>query len=157
MDKIEECNDSIILTEIQHKSFITVAEEFGYTIENAPYHSAFIKKEKIEKQIIDGGQFFVYKIGDEFIGSIGYIFENDSYVIERLAVIPEYRHKGIGKKLMEFIENIVRNKNSKSIQLEMIDNNSVLKEWYKEQGYKVIETKDKGIIFKITIMKKELQ
>ena len=156
MEKIEECNDCQVLTEIQHKSFITVAEEFGYTIENAPYHSAFIKKEKIEKQMMDGGKFFVFKIGDEFIGSVGYILENGNYVIERLAVIPEYRHKGIGKELMDFIENKVKSKNAKSIRLAMIDNNLVLKEWYYKLGYNVIETKDKGLIFKISIMQKEL-
>ena len=113
MEKIEECTDSNILTEIQHKSFITVANKFGYTIENEPYFSAFIKREKIDKQMIDGCKFYVYKIGENIIGSIGYILENDNYVVERLAVIPEYRHNGIGKKLMEFIEDEVKCKNAK--------------------------------------------
>ena len=156
LERIEECTDSVILTEIQHKAFITVAKKFGYTIENAPYFSAFIKREKIDKQMIDGCKFYVYKIEENIIGSIGYILENDNYVIERLAVIPEYRHNGIGKKLMEFIENEVKCKNAKKIQLAMVDNNLILKEWYKKLGYKIIETKDKGLIFKITRVEKKL-
>ena len=154
----EECHDSILITDIIQKSFITVAKEFGFTKENAPTFSAFINKNKIDSEFEKGLKMYVYKIGNIPVGTIGYIFENNKYNIERLSVLPEYRHKNIGKKLMKFIENLIKSKKAKIIRLGMVFENKKLLEWYLEQGYKLIEIKEhKGLIFKIGIMEKEIE
>ena len=155
--KIEENNDSTIITEIVNKSFITVANEFDYTIKNAPMFPAFIKKDIIEKQILKGLKMYVYKVGNKIIGSIGYSFKNNKYTIERLSVLPEYRHKNIGKTLMVIIENKIKEKNGLSVKVEIVNNNIRLKEWYKKLGYKEVEVQEfNHLPFKVGIMEKEI-
>ena len=157
IDIIEECTDSVVITEIIQKSFITVANEFGFTREKTPTFSAFINKNKIDSEFEKGLKMYVYKICNIPVGTIGYIFENNKYNIERLSVLPEYRHKNIGKKLIEFIENVIKSKNAKIIRLAMVCENKKLLEWYLKLGYRLIEIKEhKGLIFKIGVMEKEI-
>ncbi|MDR0265654.1 MAG: GNAT family N-acetyltransferase [Sphingobacterium sp.] len=157
MNNIEECNDSFIIIEILQKSFITVAKEFGFTKENAPTFSAFINKDKIDSEFSKGLKMYVYKISEKAVGTIGYIFENGKYNIERLSVLPEYRHKNIGKELMEFIENILKSRSVRVVKLGMVYENKKLLEWYLSLGYKLLEIKEhKDLIFKIGIMEKEI-
>ena len=49
---IEETKDSKIIVKVINESFLTVANEFGYTVENAATFPAFIGMEIIEKQLI---------------------------------------------------------------------------------------------------------
>jgi N-acetylglutamate synthase-like GNAT family acetyltransferase len=58
----------------------------------------------IENQLNNGLKMYAYKMENKLIGCAGYSFYKDEiYYIERLAVIPEYRHFGIGKKLMKIM------------------------------------------------------
>ena len=154
--KIEECNDAEIISDVLRKSFITVADEFGFTVVNAPYFTAFTNSEKIQQKLDNGFKVFAYRMNEKIVGTVGFYRENDRHIIERLAVLPEYRHRKIGVKLMEFVENKIKEDNGKIIQLSMVDNNSVLKEWYIKLGYKLIEIKDKKIAFKIAILEKKI-
>ena len=153
-----ECIDSIIITKIINDSFITVAYEYGYTKENAPTFSAFINNSKIEEQIKDGLKIYVYKFENKNIGCVGFSFcENRKYLIERLAVLPEYRHKNIGRKLMEFIENKIKEIGGKISEVHIVNNNIKLKKWYKTLGYKeerIVEYKH--LPFKVGILDKIL-
>jgi len=108
MENIMEIKDSKIITEILNKAFITVALQFNYTKENAPKFPAFIEPNIIENGLNNGLKMYGYYLDNQIIGCVGYSFYKDHmYFIERLATLPEYRHKGIGKILMEYVENIM--------------------------------------------------
>ena len=160
MEKIIEINDSRIITDIINKAFMTVAQEFNFTKENAPIHPAFIKPERIEKAINNGLKMFGYKINDRIIGCVGYSHNKERiYFIERLAILPEYRHLGIGQKLMEFIENEIKNIGGKIIEIHVTDKNIILREWYKKLGYveiRIDEINFPGIPYKSCVMNKEI-
>ena len=73
-----------------------------------------------------------YKINDNIIGCVGYSYYKENiYFIERLATLPEYRHLGIGKKLMEYAENKIKDL-GKIVEIHVVDKNIILKEWYKK-------------------------
>ena len=108
MENIIETMDSKILTNILNKAFNTVAMQFNYTKENAPKFPAFMDSSVIEYGLKNGLKMYGYFADDQIIGCVGYSFFKDQiYFIERLATLPEYRHKGIGKILMEYVENIM--------------------------------------------------
>ena len=85
-------------------SFMTVADEYGITKENAPRFTAFaISDDRLYWHMDkEHRPMFV----DEQDGVLcGYysllIQENGECELNNLAVLPQYRHHGIGKRLLE--------------------------------------------------------
>jgi len=156
---INEINNPKLITEIINKSFITVANEFGYTIENSPTFPAFIKYGIIENEIKNGLKIFVYKKKKEWVGCVGYTKDTeDLYKIKRLAVLPEYRHLGIGKRLLKYNESKIKRNGGKIVEVHIVDNNEKLKQWYIKYGYKVIDIEEiKGLPFKVCKMQKTIK
>ena len=100
MENIVELNDSKIITPILNRAFLTFAQEFNFSKENAPNHLAFIDSDGVEVWLNKGLKMYGYKIDGNIIGCAGYSYYKDQvYLIERLATLPEYRNLGIGKKL----------------------------------------------------------
>jgi ribosomal protein S18 acetylase RimI-like enzyme len=162
-DDIVELNDSKIITNILNKAFLTFAQEFGFTKENAPNHLAFIGCEGVEIWLSNGLKMYGYKSDDKIIGCAGYsYYKIQVYLIERLATLPEYRNLGVGKGLMKFLENRIKSIGGKIAEIHVTDRNTVLREWYKRQGYiemGIEEVKIPGITivpFKACVMNKEL-
>jgi ribosomal protein S18 acetylase RimI-like enzyme len=74
-----------------------------------------------------------YIINDGIAGCVGYSYHKEKiYFIQRLATLPEYRHLGIGKKLMEFVESKIIEIGGKIAEVHVVDKNILLIEWYKK-------------------------
>ena len=163
MENIVELNDSKIIAGILNISFLAFAQEFNFTKENAPNHLAFINYDKVDVWLNNGLKMYGYKIDDKIISCAGYSYLKEQlYLIERLATLPEYRNLGVGKKLMKFIENEIKNIGGKIVEIHVTDKNTVLRKWYKKQGYTEIRIEDVNIPgiatvpFKACVMNKEL-
>jgi len=158
MENIVEISDSKIITDIINKAFMTVAVQFGFTKENVPYFPAFLGSNVIENQINNGLKMYGYQKNNQIIGCVGYSYYKDKiYFIERLATLPEYRHLGIGKKLIEYIENKIKEKGGKMAELHVVDKNIVLRDWYKKLNYAEIRIDEmKTLPFNSCVMNKEL-
>jgi ribosomal protein S18 acetylase RimI-like enzyme len=111
------------------------------TIENCPSQTAFITREKLEKQFNLKTPMFLYKYDDKYVGYFS-LNKNIGYVeLNNLAVLPQYRHKGIGAQLINYAKDYSKEKlNSNKIQIGIIEDNVVLKEWYKSLGFVHIGT-----------------
>jgi len=163
MEDIIEINDSKIITDILNKAFVTVALQFGFTKDNVPRFPAFINAELIENQLKKGLKMYGYKINEQIAGCIGYSYYKDQiYFIERLATLPDYRHSGIGKKLISYIENKIRENGGKTAEIHVVDKNEILVEWYKKLNYKQVRTDilfdgEKKLPFNSCVMNKELK
>jgi len=159
MENIIEINDSKIITDILNKAFITVAQQFNFTKENAPTFPAFINSDRIDGFLHNGLKMYGYKKNDLIIGCVGYsCYRDQVYFIERLATLPEYRHLGIGRKLMEFIENKIIETGGRIAEIHVVDKNIVLREWYKKINYAEIRVDEiKTLPFNSCVMNKELK
>ena len=61
---------------------------------------------------------------------------DDSVELNNLAVLPEYRHLGIGKELVDY--SITYSKNilgANKIKIGIVEENTILKEWYEKIGF----------------------
>lgn len=158
--EVETAEQIAVVTGIINRSFQTVADEFLFTKETVPGFPAYISIEKISGQIRDGLNMYLYEEGDRNVGCIGICFSDgaNGCKVERLAVIPEFRHRGIGKKLMEFIENKAKLMNEETLQLEIVHENSILKNWYSANGFVElrIDTYD-HLPFKVGVLEKKLR
>ncbi len=136
--EIEKC------VEVISKSFLTVAQEYGFTEENAPRFTAFATTaERLNFQYEEGRPMYGYF--DE-IGQIsGYyslhIQENDECELNNLCVLPEYRHKHIGEALFCHAIMTASDKGCEKMNIGIVEENKKLRTWYEKLGAKHIGTK----------------
>jgi len=123
--------------EIIRTVFGTVAKEMGYTEASVPVFPAFITVEKLEAIKDRGAVFFGMFIGTRQVGFIAAEKEKPgNYYIEKLAVLPEFRHLGLGMKLVNHVIAYAKSKGYRKLNLTMVDENQVLKKWYLDMGFK---------------------
>jgi len=125
--------------EVIHKSFATVAEDFGFTRENCPTHTSFMELGKLQEEY-DSGRIFGYFQNGLLIG----LFvlskrEESAYKLKHLAVLPEYRHNGYGKTLLEYAKLKVKELGGNKLELGMINESTILKSWYIASGFRVTD------------------
>lgn len=80
-------------------------------------------------------RYIVCKDGDKVIGFIGAWLIASEGQITNLAVHPDYRKKGIGKKLMKSLISSLKNEDCNAITLEVRESNTVAKNLYKSLGF----------------------
>ena len=140
-------------------SFATVAEEFGITRENAPTNPAFTEADSLEKMKEKGIFMFSAYLGGHRVGFVAAEkADGGCWYMERLCVLPQYRHRGIGRKLMDFVFETVRQRGGKKVSIGIINVNTVLKNWY--IGYGFTETgkrKFSHLPFEVCFLEKEIQ
>lgn len=129
--------DFIECTEIIQKSFKTVADEFNLDKGNAPTHPSNLTLTALKESVGKGITFYgLYRHGT-IVGCIGIekSTEEHKYYIEKLAVLPDKRHRGYGKMLMDFAYDTIHEKNGNIISIGIINENAILKNWYKKEGF----------------------
>jgi ribosomal protein S18 acetylase RimI-like enzyme len=135
-------SELITSVDILRKSFGTVAEEFNLTKENCPTNAAFITIDKLKELKGKGIVFFGLFLQKRQIGFVALEKAGtDLFYLEKLAVLPEYRHNGYGEKLMDFCFDYAKNHNLKRISIAIIDEHSILKRWYIKYGFNISRIK----------------
>jgi len=134
--------DVPVCAEIIRRSFATVAEEFGLTRENAATNGAFLDDARVREEYERG--FVMFGLLNEGT-QIGFteLEPNDgvTYYLEKLAVLPEHRHRGGGKLLMDHAVAFVRASGGKAISIGIIHENTRLVHWYEAYGFVATGTK----------------
>lgn len=82
---------------------------------------------------------FVYKEDCKTIGFVTYIVTNGIATIGLIAVSPNYQGRGIGGKLLKFVENRLLENNIKTLLIPTQFQNEEACFFYKKQGYHVYE------------------
>ena len=116
---------------IIRRAFTTVAEQFGLTPEKCPAHTAFLTDADLQRQIEQGLHLFAVLADGEMAGIVGIKPEGQrTFSMEKLAVLPEYRHCGYGAQLVAFTDDWIRQQHGEKIVIGLIDEHLVLKQWY---------------------------
>lgn len=119
-------------------AFLTVAEQFGFTVENAPAFTAFsMTEEKLTSQIEDTNiVIYGYLDNDIIIGYYSLEFLGDEKCeLNNLCVLPKYRHKGIGGELLKHAFEAAKNYPCHQINIGIVEKNEKLKQWYQSYGF----------------------
>jgi len=153
-------HDVSVVAKVLHEAHGTVAKEFGFTKENNPTNNAFIDEQTLRTQLEQGIELFQLMMNNRTIGCIAIeksIKEIDTYYIEKVSIIPEYRNQGYGMKMMEFAINTIRENGAQWVSIAFIDSNIPLKKWYLKQGFKVTGKKDfPHLPFRVCFMNKHV-
>ncbi len=153
-------DDFVPLAKLLNEAFATVAKEFGLTQENSPTNNAFITSDALKAQLTDNREFYACEEDGKAIGFIAIeksLTDTDTFYIEKLAVIPASRHSGIGRQLMNFATDRIAELGGKRISIGLINSNTVLKNWYTQQGYTEFSIKTfEHLPFDVCIMERYL-
>ncbi|SDN94060.1 GNAT family N-acetyltransferase [Acetanaerobacterium elongatum] len=124
------------------QSFLTVAKDFGLTPENCPSNGAFMKNERLLAEKEKGNLMYALYADDIIVGfaAIGKL-PDGTFTIEKLAVLPEYRHNGYGRVLIDYAKEQIKRLGGTKISIGIIEENIVLKNWYMTNGFKSTGTK----------------
>ena len=139
---------------IIHRSFSTVADEFGLTQSNCPNHTAFMPIEKLIRQYENGADMFLYLHNGNYIGYFSLVDCGESVELNNLSVLPEYRHLGFGKEMVQYAKvYAAKNHTANRITIGIMEDNAVLKSWYQSLGFVHTGTKQfDGLPFTVGFM-----
>lgn len=138
---LEELSDCV---EVIRSSFRTVAEEFGITEENAPRFTAFATDEGRLRYhfCVEKRPMYVCLFGGRIVGYYSMsVLNEDETELNNLAVLPEYRNRGIGEALVK--DYILKTAliGRKRMKLSLVEENKVLLHWYESFGFTYTESK----------------
>jgi ribosomal protein S18 acetylase RimI-like enzyme len=144
---------------IIRRAFGTVAEEMGYTEALVSAFPAFTTVEKLNVLKSRGAVFFGGFIDGKQAGFAALEKEPDGkYYIKRISVLPEYRHSGLGRALVNHVIGYVRNKGETKLHLTMADENPVLRNWYLGMGFKETSIKKfEHLPFYVSFMERDIR
>jgi len=128
--------DCEILASIISESNKDVAELFGLNFENAPKHPSFCNPDWIVSDFNRGQEYFLAIENGRPIGCVAFEHpDSETSYLNRLSVLPEFRNRGIGSSLVEYIKNYSKEKEVKTISIGIIADHAKLKEWYLDLGF----------------------
>lgn len=131
-ENIAECVK--VITE----SFQTVADEFGFTVENAPRFTAFATtKERLYWQLEEEKRpMYAFYDHGKMVGYYSLLLqENHACELNNLSVLPAYRHKGIGAKLLSHAFRAAGELGCDKMNIGIVEENKVLRKWYEAFGF----------------------
>ncbi|MBO4705541.1 MAG: GNAT family N-acetyltransferase [Spirochaetaceae bacterium] len=121
------------------KSFQTVADEFGFTVENAPRFTAFATTEEwLFYQLEYEHRLMAAYFSDDgkIVGYYSLPFlENSECELNNLCVLPEFRHKKIGESLLADAVTRAKSKNCTKMKIGIVEENKVLRKWYEAHEF----------------------
>ena len=134
--KVERA-DLSACADVIRRSFRTVADEFGFTEQNAPRFTAFAMTEERLLWHMDGEHRIMY-LDEEDGMPCGYysllLRGEGACELGNLSVLPEYRHKGIGGRLLAHAMERAKERDCRVMEFSIVEENTVLRNWYESSG-----------------------
>jgi len=114
---------------VVRSSFATVAKEFGYT--DSPEFTTSITNELLTEKTVKGYYPFGACVDDKIVGFVSITDKGDGvYEMAKLTVLPEFRHLGYGKALLDFCKQKVCGLGGQKIVINLMEDDIRLKNWY---------------------------
>lgn len=132
LEEIPEC------VQVIRNAFKTVADEFGITEANAPRFTAFATDEgRLGYHFCEEKRpMVVYLIGGRIVGYYSIAFLNEEEAeLNNLSVLPQYRHRSIGRKLVEDCVAKVKETGRTRLKIGIVEENKLLRGWYESLGF----------------------
>ena len=107
---------------------MTIAEQFGFTIENAPRFTAFAMTEERLLYQTDNEPRYIFA----YFNSDGKLI---GYYSLLMCVLPEYRHRKIGQELLQDAYSQAEAHNCTKINIGIVEENTILRQWYEKEGF----------------------
>jgi len=147
-------SDAETLSKLIRDSYQTVADRFGLNHSNCPKHPSNCTSEWINSDFERGVIYFILVTDGKEVGCVALEkADHELCYLERLAVVPEYRDRGFGKSLVDYVFNEAKMRECKRISIGIISKQQELKNWYSRIGFKEgVTTSFDHLPFDVTFM-----
>ena len=137
-----QADEGPVIVEVLRRSFATVAERFGLTMENCPKNVAFYTEQRFAEDLDRGMQYFLLEDAGRVCGCVALERARPEMAyLGRLAVLPEHRCQGMGRTLVQHIFAEARQTGIKRVEIGIIEEDTQLKDWYRRLGFAPTGTK----------------
>lgn len=136
-ERLDECAAVI------RAAFATVAAARGLTPETAPTHPSLTSTDEVTAWCRAGVRWFAAVGANGLVGCVALKRSSRPGVcyLERLAVLPDRRHHGLGRRLVERVARVAREQGARELSIGIIDDDDVLERWYEASGFRKAGTK----------------
>ena len=119
-----------------------VAVRFDFNSENCPKHASFCTEDWIQADFERGVRYFIHAEHGKPVACVAYEQPEPGLAyLNRLAVLPAYRKRGIGAGLVQHIVSLTKSDAIYIISIGIIGEHTHLLHWYEKLGFRVSETK----------------
>lgn len=128
--------DAEILAAVIGAAFADVAKRLGLTRENCPSHTAFLSSDEVRRGMGFGNRYFKAFDGAELCGAVAIRLPREGVsILEKVAVLPPFRHHGIGRLLVEHGLDEARRAGASAVEIGIIASQTKLRGWYERFGF----------------------
>jgi len=128
--------DAELLATLVSKANEDVAKLLNLNRDNAAKHPSFCTAEWILADFARGQEFFLVYEDDVAKGCVAFEQpDRNTAYLNRLAVLPEFRRRGLGGMLVQHIIDYASSKDVNVISIGIIAEHRELKEWYLKIGF----------------------
>ncbi len=147
-----------VVVDLLRRSFATVAERFGLTMENCPKNVAFYTQQRFAEDIDRGMRYYLLEDDTSIYGCVALEpAKPETIYLGRLAVLPEHRSRGFGQALVHHICAEAEQMGVRRVEIGLIEEDSQMKDWYRQFGFTPTGTKTfDHLPFVVGFMVKEL-
>lgn len=134
--------ETAILSRIIREAYSEVAERFGLNRENCPKHPSNCTDQWIRRDVERGVDYYLLVMAGKAVGCAALERTNNALCyLERVAVLPDYKRRGLGRKLVDHLINRARQDGMKEVGIGIIAKQQELLNWYQRIGFATGETK----------------
>lgn len=135
-------DDADLLASIIREANRDVADRFGLDAGNCPKHTSFCTADWVRADLARGERYFILDDGSHPVGCVAYETPSEEVAyLNRLSVLPAWRRRGHGKRLVEHVIALARAASIPSISIGVIGEYDELQRWYRALGVTDGETK----------------
>ncbi len=153
-----ETTDIPILADLIRTSFQDVAERFNLNADNCPKHPSNCTSDWVAEAFQKEITYYILESDNTPVGCVALERASDEVCyLERLAVVPRLRRKGLGQALVEHALNQAQQAGARRIEIGIMAEHEELKSWYQRLGFNLTGTKNFAHLpFEVAFMAKEL-
>jgi len=141
--KVADAQEAATLSRIIRKAYLEVAERYDLNRENCLKHPSNCTDQWIQSDLDRGVTYYLLELAGQPVGCAALELVNDAMCyLERVAVLPKYMHRGLGRKLVDHLLRQARQHGMKEVGIGIIAKQKELMRWYQRIGFQKGDTKN---------------